>query len=57
MVMQALFWTVVLTTYWFVCVLTFTSGHELWVAAKRRPLQRIAGLGLSERLRSSDSSE
>lgn len=63
-VMQELFWAVVLTTYWSVCVLTFTSGHELWVviektrsAAKKRLLQRVAGLGLSERLRSSDSSE
>lgn len=57
-VMQELFWSVVL------CVSTFTSGHELWVAikktrsaAKKRLLQRVAGLSLSERLRSSDSSE
>lgn len=64
MVMQELFWAAVLTTYWSVCVSTFTSGHELWAAiektrsaATKRLLQRVAGLSLSERLRSSDSSE
>ncbi|XP_029984805.1 uncharacterized protein LOC115415389 [Sphaeramia orbicularis] len=43
-----------LSIYWLIYVPTLTYGHELWVMTKMRFLHRVAGLSLTDRVRSLD---